>query len=199
MGMGAIMSETQYREPGQDIEVVPVEFDSRGNPRRYEVVRVANSERQAPTIIDSAPISPLPPVPARATSHVEGSYQDRAWGFSIRTSLLALITGIALTVGAYFIGGVAGAVLLAYFFGGFLAVWLASFVLDTLISSEGSQFLETVFLWRFLTREQSERFRRYGATQPQRHIADKVMGGLMIVWLSLVFLAWLLISKGVIW
>lgn len=192
------MKETQYREPGQDIEVVPVEFDSRGNPRRYEVVRVDNPANQAPMIIDSAPVSPLTPVQPRSTSHVEGTYQDRAWGFSIRTSLLALVTGLALVMGAYFIGGIAGAILLMWFFGGFLAVWLASFVLDTLISSEGSQFLETVFLWQFLKREQSERFRRYGAISPKVKTVDKVFGLIFFGLILLYAMLWLLVKEGVI-
>jgi hypothetical protein len=174
-----------------------VELDHHGNPRHYQIVHV--EPEQHPVVVDNSPtLSPLTPVQPRSTAHVQGSYQDRAWGFSIKTSLLALVVGIGMTLGAYFIGGVAGAILLMYFIGGFLAVWLASFVLDTLASSEGTQLLETVFLWRYLSREQSERHRRHGAPQPQRHIADKVIGSLMVAWLSLVFLAWMLIKNGVI-
>ncbi|MBX3001924.1 MAG: hypothetical protein KF893_25590 [Caldilineaceae bacterium] len=178
-------------------EWIATDTDNRGRPRSFAIVE---HEPQPPIVIDDAQpiISPLPEARTqRAMAIVEGSYTDRAKAFSIKTWQIATITGLAMTLAAYFWGGIAGAILSAYFFGGFLLVWLIAYLLDVFASAEGTQLLETVFLWQFLKREQSERHRRYGAPQPKLSTVDKVFGllltGVVLLWL----LAWLLIESGV--
>lgn len=197
---GTAIHHADNVRPGEQIEMVPTEYDSRGVARKFEIVRTGSPE-QLPTVIDDAQpiVSPLPEARTqKAMAIVEGSYTDRAKAFSIKTWQIATITGVAMTLAAYFWGGIAGAILSAYFFGGFLLVWLIAYILDVFASAEGSQLAETLLLWRFLFVEQRERHRRYGAPQPKVHMADKVMGTALIVWLTIVGILYMLAKEGII-
>ena len=50
---------------------------------------------------------------------------------------------------------------LLFLVGGFLFVWLGAFVLDVLISSEGIDLFNSASYWRFMRKEQRERWGRH--------------------------------------
>lgn len=130
-----------------------------GNPRQLRVVR--------PEIVEPEQWEPVQ-LPARAgkpaiTAHVEGSYTDRAKGFSLATWQLSTITGVSVwTV----VGQITGAPLLslgllAWFVGGYFAVWLVSYAMHVFVSAEGTELFRAVGEYRLLREEQKERHRRY--------------------------------------
>jgi hypothetical protein len=137
-------------KPGFDL--VPVEGS---NGRQLRVARgevIEPEYMQLPTRAD---------VPA-ITAHVEGSYTDRAKGFSIATWQLSAVTGLV----AWVVAGLSGAVMfslagLAWLVTGFFAVWLVSFALHTLVSPEGADLFRAAGEYRLLREEQKERHRRY--------------------------------------
>lgn len=132
-----------------------------GNPRQLRVVR--------PEIVEPWEDVQLP---ARAdkpaiTAHVEGSYTDRAKGFSLATWQLSTITGVAVWTVA---GQITGAPLLslgllAWFVGGYFAVWLVSYALHIFVSPEGTDLFRAAGEYRLLREEQKERHRRYRALE----------------------------------
>ena len=147
----------------EEVELVPVEYDQAGRPRRYEVVQVGT--QQHIEYVDMGP-SQLPEAATRGnmrtTAHIEGSYQDRARGFSISTNNLAMVTAAFVGAAVLVIGDdVTFAVLSAWVIGGYFIVWLGAFMLHTFVSAEGNDLIHTLLMWRYLNREQSERFRRY--------------------------------------
>lgn len=105
--------------------------------------------------LPSAPITP----PMPNSGHV-----DRATGFTIATLPLAGATGIVVLLVAIVAFGVpllsVMALLLAL--GGFALVWLIAYIAHVFVSSDGALVLHTVMGWRYLRREQRERFKRYG-------------------------------------
>lgn len=146
-----------------DIELHPINPDAHGRATRYEVIRHEDTRPQ-PYIIgaDDAPM--LPPQLVRSQSLVEGSWSDRATGFRRSTMIPAIVVGVLSAIAA----GVFGSsfalwTLLAAFWGGFAGVWLIAYALHVFVSAEGSQFVETLFLWRFLAREQDHRHQRADA------------------------------------
>jgi hypothetical protein len=189
-------------QAGEALEMVPTEYDSRGNPRKFEIMRVGNPEQQAPMVVDPMPIvSPLPPArqPGLVTI-TEGSHQDRARAFGIETLQLSLVVGVMFVVASI---ALKGAILPYYslaliYFGGFSLTWLAAYVLHTLRSAEGVELYSTFRLWNFLDSEQRERHRRYGQPEKRLSTGDRVFALLMLGWLGLVFLAWLAIKEGLI-
>ncbi len=116
-----------------------------------QVVEVETNWRELPT----APIS----APMPYSGHV-----DRAKGFGIATAPLAGVAGfIVLLIGISAFGVPllsVGALLLAL--AGFAATWLIAYGLHTFVSADGALFLHTIFAWKYLRREQTERFNRYG-------------------------------------
>ena len=104
-------------------------------------------------------------MPARvqpgATSHTEGSFSDRARGFSISTWQLSAVTGLSVWV----VSGLAGSPMfalagLAWLVGAFSLVWLAAFILHTFVSAEGTELFRAAGEYRLLREEQKERHRR---------------------------------------
>ncbi|MBX2997776.1 MAG: hypothetical protein KF893_04645 [Caldilineaceae bacterium] len=172
--------------PGEGVELIPVELDSRGIPRRYEVVKVGQPEQPPILFDDAAPIiSPLPAAPARSTSHTEGSYQDRARAFGIETLQLSLVVGVLFVIAAWFLSGsTVGLLTLAITYGaGFCATWLVAYLAHVLRSPEGVELYQTKRLWDFLDREQSHRWQRAGIEEPKYRLsnADRLLLGLFLL------------------
>lgn len=109
----------------------------------------------------------IPPQPIRSTSHLEGSYSDRARGFSIATWQMSSVTAVSTVVLSQLAWGypILSLTTLAWLVTGYLLVWFVSFTLHTVVSPEGADILNTVFMWRYLRREQNERHRRYWQRQ----------------------------------
>lgn len=173
-----------------DIEMRPME-QKNGQVTRWEVVR-----DEPEMMIEPSPVmSPVAPM-VRSTSHIEGSYEDRARGFAVSTWQSSVVTGAGLVIAALVLGGSFSFVALSgWFFTGFCAVWLVSFALHTFVSAEGSEFLSTLFLWRFLEREQAERHRRMGAQE--RGVPAWVRGLLLAGAVGFMGLFVLLVLDGV--
>lgn len=182
---GTAITHVDNVTAGESLEMVPTEYDSRGNPRKFEIVRVGQPEQQPPMIVDPMPIqSPLPPVQPRLTTITEGSHQDRARAFGISTLQLSLVTGGLFVIASI---ALAGQVLPIFtmsliYFGGFSLTWLAAYVLHTLSSAEGVELYSTFRLWNFLDREQRERHQRYTPKRGlQLETGDWVFLGAMVV------------------
>ena len=147
-----MMAERQTKAKA-DFDLVRVD----DNPRQLRVVRQAE--------IVSGPESwemPARVVPAATTAHVEGTYTDRAKGFSISTWQLSAITGL----GVWIVSGLAGTPMLtlgglAWLVGAFSLVWLIAFALHTFVSAEGTELFRAAGEYRLLREEQKERHRRY--------------------------------------
>lgn len=110
-------------------------------------------------------IGPYVPAPA-ATSHIEinGTYQDRARGFRIKTTPLtwAFMAGSGLV--AYFGQGVPlmSAAMIGYMFTGFCVSWVFAWLVDTVISPDGNVLYQTHLAARWLAREQRHRHEQRG-------------------------------------
>lgn len=148
----------------------PTAWKPDGTPTRFEIVP---SEPEYPRVIGADDVQIVSPIPAqivRSTSHIEGSWSDRARAFNLSTLNLALVTGGLFIVASI---ALAGKVLPLFtlaliYFAGFSVTWLIAYFLHTMISAEGAQMADTLLLWQFLAREQQERHRRAGAPVPSR-------------------------------
>jgi hypothetical protein len=140
-------------------DMVVTDVDPRGQARSYVVL--PDSE---PVDITAAELPARPAATARTVATVEGSYEDRARGFSHATFNLSWVTGVLFVIAAIAIkDSITFGLVTMWFFTGFCAVWLIAFFLHTFISAEGAEFIEVVMYWRFINREQDERHRRYKA------------------------------------
>ena len=136
-----------------DYELVPLD----GDPRQLRVVRQAE--------IVSGPESwelPARVVPSSTSAHVEGTYTDRAKGFSIATWQLSAITGL----GVWLVAGLRGTAMLSLaglgaLLAGFFVVWLLSYAMHVFVSAEGTELFRAAGEYRLLREEQKERHRRY--------------------------------------
>ena len=131
--------------------------------RREATVVQASPHQMMPEPHSSYPSQPIPAQPVRSTSHLEGNYSDRARSFSIATWQMSSVTAVSTVVLSQLAWGypILSLTTLAWLVTGYLLVWLASFTLHTLVSPEGVDVLNAVFMWRYLKREQTERHRRY--------------------------------------
>ena len=156
-----------------DIEDMrPVAWKPDGTPTKFEIVQ---REPTAPRVIGADDdvhniVSPLPETRVvRSSSHVEGSWRDRAEGFSISTWQLSAVTGVLFVVAAAVFGPSLSFFTLALaFFFGFSAAWLTAYFLHVWVSAEGAQLTETLLLWKFLFREQKYRHGRYATPKTDR-------------------------------
>lgn len=105
--------------------------------------------------LPSAPITP--PMPY-------ASHTDRARGFALATGPLAGATGfVVLLIGITAFGvPVLSVAALLLALGGFALTWLIAYIAHIFVSADGALVLHTVMGWRYLRREQTERFKRYG-------------------------------------
>ena len=143
-----VQAHTRRVQPRADIELV-------ARPGGYDVVR-----QPAPM---SGPESWEMParVQPGVTSHTEGSFSDRARGFSISTWQLSTVTGAA----AWVIAGLSGAPMFAlaglvWLVGGYFAVWLLAYLAHIFVSPEGAELFRAGAEYRLLREEQKERHRR---------------------------------------
>lgn len=115
---------------------------------RAEIVEIVRELPQAPIT------QPMP-----HSGHI-----DRATGFSIATMPLAAATGfVVLLIGIAAFGvPVLSVVALLLALGGFALTWLIAYIAHVFVSADGALVLHVIFGWRYLRREQSERFKRYG-------------------------------------
>ncbi len=143
------------------MQLVPTGYDSRGRARSLK--RVETPAPVRPQVIDVAPIMAPAPRVERLRNQTTGSHTDRAIGFSIATWQLSFVVGLALIVIVRFFTAfpLLSLVTATIFFAGFLIVWAGAFFLHVVFSAEGVELLDTIFLWRYLNREQAERHRRY--------------------------------------
>ena len=108
-----------------------------------------------PVPMDAPEIMPA----ATTQAIVRGDYRDRAAAFNRKT--LALATTVA--AGSAIVGIVGFSVpvlslgVLAWTMGGFLATWLAAYVVDAIVSPEGTALFSSWRAWRWLDREQAHR------------------------------------------
>ena len=143
------------RKTKADFDLVRVD----DNPHQLRVVRPEIVEQWEDVQLPTKATQPA------ITAHVEGSYTDRAKGFSISTWQLSTVTGVAAWAIA---GQITGAPLLslgllAWFVGGYFAVWLVAYALHVFVSAEGTDLFRAVGEYRLLREEQKERHRRYRA------------------------------------
>ena len=144
-----VQAHTRRVQPRADIELV-------ARPGGYDVVR-----QPAPIVGPESWEMPARAVPPSTSAHVEGSYTDRAKGFSISTWQLSAITGLV----AWIMGGVGGTALLslaglAWLVVGFFVVWLVAYAMHVFVSAEGTEFFRAAGEYRLLREEQKERHRR---------------------------------------
>ena len=144
-----VQAHTRRVQPRADIELV-------ARPGGYDVVR-----QPAPMAGSESWEMPARGAPSSTSAHVEGSYTDRAKGFSISTWQLSAVTGLSVWV----VSGLAGSPMfalagLAWLVGAFSLVWLAAFILHTFVSAEGTELFRAAGEYRLLREEQKERHRR---------------------------------------
>ncbi len=144
-----VQAHTRRVQPRADIELV-------ARPGGYNVVR-----QPAQIVGPESWEMPARAVPSSTSAHVEGSYTDRAKGFSISTWQLSAVTGL----GVWIVSGLAGSPMfalagLAWLVGAFSLVWLAAFLLHTFVSAEGTELFRAAGEYRLLREEQKERHRR---------------------------------------
>jgi hypothetical protein len=136
-----------------DFDLIPVD----GNRRQLQVVR------HEPESWDDVQLPTRTTQPA-ITAHVEGSYTDRAKGFSISTWQLSTVTGLVVWVVAGLNGvSLLSLVGLAWLVAGYFAVWLVSYAMHVFVSPEGTELFRAAGEYRLLREEQKERHRRYRA------------------------------------
>jgi hypothetical protein len=120
--------------------------------RRFEIL--------PPETHGAAPmVQPNAIVEARIT----GSYQDRARGFVIETSLLAAVVGVLAAVVAVvgFQTPIVSLGVLQWFWTAFALVWAIAYGLHKFMSPDGNAVLHTMGLWGYMQREQRERWAFY--------------------------------------
>ncbi|MBI1294300.1 hypothetical protein GC175_05000 [bacterium] len=150
----------------------PTAWRPDGTPTKFEIVQ---RDQAKPRVIGDDDdvqhiVSPLPEARVvRSSSHVEGSWRDRAEGFSISTWQLSAVTGVLFVVAAAVFGASLSFFTLALaFFFGFSAAWLIAYFLHVWVSAEGAQLTEVLLLWKFLFREQAHRHGRYSLPKSER-------------------------------
>lgn len=176
------------RTQTDEVEMVATEFHPSGLPAKYEVVRT----EQAPVIgwdddVNHI-VSPLPEARVvKAQSIVEGSWSDRARGFNLSTRNLSLVVGGMFLIAAWVLGpSLSFWALAMWYFAGFSLTWLVAYALHVLVSAEGAQFLDTVYLWKFLFREQAHRWNRYAPQRTERErLVIMLLGAGAVLCLSL--------------
>jgi hypothetical protein len=146
----------QTKRTQRDFDLAPLD----GNPRQLRVVRQMEVTGPEPWEM------PARVTPSATSAHVEGSYTDRAKGFSISTWQLSGIFGLSVWV----VSGLGGTAMfsllgLAWLVGAFSLVWLAAFILHTFVSAEGTELFRAASEYRLLREEQKERHRRYRSGQ----------------------------------
>ena len=137
-------------KPGFDL--VPLD----GDPRQLRVVR------HAEIVGPEAWELPARVVPSSTSAHIEGTYTDRAKGFSIATWQISAVTGLS----AWLVAGLQGTAMLSLaglgaLLAGFFVVWLLAFALHVFVSAEGTELFRAWGEYRLLREEQRERHRRY--------------------------------------
>lgn len=154
------MSQQQRTAQRGEIDLVPLD----GNPRQLRVVRGEVVEPWEDVQLSARADKPT------ITAHVKGSYTDWAKGFSIATWQLSTVTGVAVwTVAAQVTGApLLSLGLLAWFVGGYFAVWGISYAMHVFVSPEGTDLFRAVAEYRLLRQEQKERHRRYRDMEGRR-------------------------------
>ena len=115
----------------------------------------------------------LRPDASPVAENLTGGYKDRAIGFSIKTWQLSLVVAVV----AWLIGGklltdhpLLSLGALAWLITGFALVWAGAFVLDLAVSPSGVELLNVLLFWRYLSREQRERFRHYEESRKNERV-----------------------------
>jgi len=140
------------------IDMRPVStLDDANAPKTFVPVRAEDTAGE----IVPAEAGQLRPAPRTQTA-VTGSHLNRAWAFSVKTWQLSLIVGVGVWLAARILKGYPllslGAIL--WLVTGFGLVWAGAYILDTVVSPEGAELIDTLLFWRFMNREQKERHRR---------------------------------------
>lgn len=132
--------------------------------KRYDnTSRFVPALREPPAqVIEVEVAKELPAAPSTVLMPT-ANYRDRATGFGIATLPLAGTVGfvVALVAIVGWSVPVASLVTLLVALGGFALTWLVSYFLYVFVSPDGSLFLHTVLMWRYLNLEAKERRARY--------------------------------------
>jgi hypothetical protein len=111
--------------------------------------------------LPAAPVTP----PMPYSSHI-----DRASGFTLATMPLAGATGVVVLLIGIAAFGIpilsVAALLLAL--AGFAVTWLLAYIVHVFVSTDGALVLHVVMGWRYLKREQAERWKRYGLNKEEK-------------------------------
>lgn len=118
-------------------------------------------EPSRPMVIDVDPIT-LPHA-ALTRAETSGTYLDRAKGFQVVSVPLAAAVGAgSLLIGIAGFGvPVLSVAALLWLWAGFLATWLAAWIVHNVVSADGVALVHTILGWSLIYREQTERHRRY--------------------------------------
>ena len=148
------------------IDMRPVStLDDPHAPKTYIPVRT-----EEPTAGELAPreAGTLRPVTPRTQTAVTGTHLNRAFAFSVKTWQLSLIVGVAVWLAARILGGhpLLSLTAILWLVSGFGLVWAGAYFLDTVVSPEGAELIDTLLFWRFMGREQRERHERLRKSIP---------------------------------
>ena len=104
----------------------------------------------------------LRPAAPRTQTTVTGTHLNRSFAFSVKTWQLSLIVGVAVWLAARILGGhpLLSLSAILWLVSGFGLVWGGAYFLDTIVSPEGAELIDTLLFWRYMGREQRERHER---------------------------------------
>ena len=107
--------------------------------------------------------APLVQPNAIVEARIIGSYQDRAKGFVLESSVLAAVVGVLAAVVAVvgFSTPIVSLGVLQWFWTAFALVWAVAYALHKIMSPDGNAVLHTMGLWGYMKREQRERWAFY--------------------------------------
>ena len=102
------------------------------------------------------------PTPVRTAAAVSGDYRNRAEGFRVAMTPVAIVAGVLAVTAAV---GLAGVPFLSFatmlwFFTAFCVTWLVGFVLHTWVSPDGTALTMVLLHYRLLRNEQDARLDR---------------------------------------
>ena len=141
------------------IELRPVSSLNDPNaPKTFVPVRAENTGAREIIPAEAGQLRPAP----RTQTAVTGSHLNRAWAFSVKTWQLSLIVGAGVWLAARVLKGypLFSVWAILWLVSGFALVWAGAYVLDTVVSPEGAELIDTLLFWRFMSKEQRERHRR---------------------------------------
>ena len=150
---------TKYRRS----EIISLDRDKSG---RYVPVRRHDADP------DDWPVVELAPQQQRTGEVITGDHVTRAKAFLLRTSVLSVITSIAVMIFGSIIARYpllsVTAIITALFT--LVVVFIGAHIIDSLMSPAGIDFLDNWRWWRYMMIEQRERHRRMREMQHDKDV-----------------------------